>query len=126
MAYLEYGEYLSLGGVCDLTVFNRNIIRASSVIDNNTYGRLKNMSNISINVKACCRDLIEYFATNANINEKPVASWSESAGDVSESVSYGTKDFETFENDVKNIVFDYLFTETDDNGTPVLYKGAAL
>lgn len=122
--YIEYGEYLSMGGACDLTVFQRNIDRACSVLDAYTYGRLEKMSNIPLKVKAACRDLIEYYATNANVSEKGISSWSENAGAVSESVSYESKNTEDIEKDVRNIVFEYLWTVLDDNGTPILYKGA--
>lgn len=124
MTYLEYQEYLELGGVCDETAFKRNIDRACSVIDGYTYNRIEKMSEIPQRAKVLCRDLVEYFATNANINEKGVASWSQSAGAVSESVSYDTKATEDIEKDIKGIIFDYLWYVLDDNGTPILYKGA--
>lgn len=123
--YIEYGEYLSIGGVCDLTAFQRNIDRACSIVDSYTYDRIKKMSSVPFKVKALCRDLIEYYATNANVNEKEVSSWSESAGAVSESMSYMTKSTDDFERDIRNLVFEYLWTVTDDKGTPVLYKGAS-
>ena len=97
MTYLKYQEYLDLGGVCDETAFKRNIDRACSVIDGYTYNRIEKMSEIPQKAKVLCRDLVEYFATNSNINEKGVASWSQSAGAVSESVSYDTKDTEDIE-----------------------------
>ena len=124
MTYLEYQEYLELGGVCDETAFKRNIDRACSVIDGYTYNRIEKMSEIPQRAKVLCRDLVEYFATNVNINEKGVASWSQSAGTVSESVSYDTKATEDIEKDIKGIIFDYLWYVLDDNGTPILYKGA--
>jgi glycosylphosphatidylinositol transamidase (GPIT) subunit GPI8 len=124
MAYLKYQEYLTFGGVLDETAFNRNIDRACSVIDRYTYKRITLMLNVPSEVKALCRDLVEYYATNATVNEKGVSSWSQSAGPVSESVSYESKGSEDIETDVRNIVFDYLWTTLDDNGTPVLYKGA--
>lgn len=124
MTYLEYQDYLELGGVCDVTAFNRNIDRACSEIDNATYNRVAKMSEIPRRVKTCCRDLIEYYATNVNVSEKDVASWSESAGAVSESVSYTTKSADDVKSDVWDIIFSYLFNQIDDNGTPLLYKGA--
>lgn len=122
--YIEYGEYLSMGGICDLTVFQRNIDRACAVIDSYTYDRIANMTSIPLKVKALCRDLIEYYATNANVSEKNIASWSESAGAVSESITYTSQGTEDVEKYVRNLVFEYLWNLVDDNGTPVLYKGA--
>lgn len=123
--YIDYSEYMSMGGIADLTVFNRNIDRACSVLDAYTYGRLENMKTIPTKVKAACRDLIEYYATNANVSEKNIASWSESAGEVSEKISYATKNSDDTEKEVRNIIFEYLWSVVDDNCTPVLYKGAA-
>lgn len=124
MAYLEYGEYLSLGGVCDLTAYQRNIDLACSVIDNATFNRVSKMESVPLRVKTCCRDLIEYYATNASVNEKNVTSWLQSAGTVSESVSYADVSDVEVESTVRRIIFEYLFNQVDDNGTPLLYKGA--
>lgn len=124
MTYLEYQDYLELGGVCDVTAFNRNIDRACSEVDNATFNRVSKMKTIPRRVKTCLRDLIEYLETNASLAEKDIASWSESAGSVSESVSYATKSADDLKKDTWDIIFSYLFNQVDDNGTPLLYKGA--
>lgn len=124
MNYLTYDEYTSLGGVLDTTAFNRNIDRACSIIDNATFKRVHTMTEVPRQVKACCRDLVEYTATNKTTNEKSVASWSESAGAVSESVTYTTKSDEEMQTDIQDILFDYLYMLDDDNGAPLMYKGA--
>lgn len=126
MAYLKYQEYLTLDGVLDETAFNRNIDRACSVIDAYTFNRIGIMAKTPEIVKPLCRDLVEYYATNSNVNEKDVSSWSQSAGPVSESVSYSEKSSDDIEMDIRNLIFEYLWSVTDDNGTPVLYKGASL
>ena len=125
MQYLDYQEYVSIGGVCDTTAFNRNIDRACGVIDNATHNRVECMADVPKQVKALSRDLIEYLATNGNVNEKDVASWSESAGVVSESVSYVTKSKEEMQTDIDGLVYDYLASVTDDCGTPLLYRGCS-
>lgn len=125
MRYIEYQEYLELGGVCDATAFNRNIDRVCGVIDNATHSRVSKMETVPQQVKALCRDLMEYLATNGNVNEKDVASWSESAGVVSESVSYVTKSKEEMQTDIDGLVYDYLASVTDDCGTPLLYRGCS-
>lgn len=124
MNYLKYEEYKNIGGICDVTAFNRYIDRACSSIDNATYNRVSEMTEIPTRVKSCCRDLVEYYSNYGNVSTKGVTSWSESAGAVSESVSYDSKDTEMIKTDVDNIIYDYLFNLTDDNGTPLLYKGA--
>lgn len=123
MEYLSYDEYISLGGVCDLTAFNRNIDRACSVIDRYTQSRVSRMAEVPKRVKTLCRDLIEFYATNSSVNEKEISSRSESAGVVSESVSYVTKSQDDMQNEISELIEDHLWELTDDNGTPLLYKG---
>lgn len=121
MNYLTYDEYTSLGGVCDETAFKRNIDIACSSIDKETFGRVLGMAEIPQRVKVCCRDLVEYYF-NHTLTEKEITSHSESAGGISESVGYTTS-IDT-QNEVKKIIHEYLFTVTDDNSTPLLYRGA--
>lgn len=126
MIYLTYDEYSQkLGGICDVTAFNRYIDRACGIIDNATHNRIECMADVPKQVKALCRDLIEYLATNGNVNEKDVASWSESQGPVSESLSFVTKTKEEMQTDIDGLVYDYLASVTDDCGTPLLYRGCS-
>ena len=61
MIYLTYDEYLEIGGMVDLSAFNRNIARASGMIDNATFCRIEKMSKVPVYAKHLCRDLIEYL-----------------------------------------------------------------
>lgn len=122
MQYLTYEEYISVGGTLEMTAFDRNIDRAFGKIDNATFGRLKKMTEIPRQVKACCRELVEYLANN--VNGKTITSKSQSAGGVSESESYANKSAEDIESEIANIIFDYLGSVKTDNGTPLLYRGA--
>lgn len=122
MQYLTYEEYIGLGGILDVSAFNRNIDYACAVIDNATRRRVESMGKIPNKAKSLCRDLIEYFAENS-IKSKQVASRNQSAGGVSESESYVTKSKEDLQADVDEIIFNYLANEIDDNGTPLLYRG---
>ena len=123
MQYLSYEEYQEIGGTLDLTAFKRNIDRACGFIDLYTKSRLQSVKTVSQRAKACVRDLTEYLAQNLP-NGKAITSKSQSAGGVSESESYATKTLEEASGDMLNIVYDYLATETDDCGTPLLYRGA--
>lgn len=123
MIYLTYEEYLNIGGICDLTAFNRNIDRACGIIDNATHNRIDYMAEVPQRAKALCRDLVEYLARNGT-TENSVTSRSQSAGGVSESESYATKNADDMYGDVQNMLYDYLGNEKDDKGTPLLYKGA--
>lgn len=122
MQYLTYEEYIQIGGTIDLTAFNRNINRACGFVDSYTFRRLREISEIPQNVKFCLRDMVEYLAYNLP-NEKSLQSKSQSAGGVSESESYVTKTPDEVETEMRNIVYDYLFAERDDAGTPLMYRG---
>lgn len=123
MTYLTYTEYKELGGnIIDETAFNRNIDRVCGIIDNATHNRIDCMAKVPQRAKALCRDLIEYLARNLTF-DAVVQSRSQSAGGVSESESYAIKSKEELQADIDGMICDYLMTETDDNGTPLLYRG---
>ena len=122
MIYLTYEEYSNIGGICDLTAFNRNIDRACGIIDNATHNRVDCMADIPQRVKVLCRDLVEYLARYST-SDMVVSSRSQSAGGVSESESYATKTSDDVYGDIQNMIYDYLLNVTDDNGTPLLYRG---
>jgi hypothetical protein len=124
MTYLTYKEYSNMGGVLDLTAFNRNIDRACGVIDNATHNRIECMEEVPQKAKALCRDLVEYLARYST-SDMVVSSRSQSAGGVSESESYVTKTDAELQADIGNMIADYLMAETDDNGTPLLYRGCS-
>lgn len=123
MRYIEYQEYLGIGGICDATAFSRNIDRACGIIDNATHNRIECMAEVPQRAKALCRDLVEYLARYST-SDMVVSSRSQSAGGVSESESYATKTADDMDAEMLNIVYDYLATETDDCGTPLMYRGA--
>ena len=121
MIYLTYEQYKEIGGVLDLTAFNRNIDRACGIIDNATHNRIECMAEVPQRAKALCRDLVEYLVENNGV--KIVTSKSQSAGGVSESESYANKTADDVYGDIQNMLYDYLGNEIDDNGTPLLYRG---
>ena len=123
MQYLTYEEYLEIGGTLDLTAFKRNTDRACGFIDLHTQNRLQSVLEVSQRVKACVRDLVEYLSSNV-LNGKAVTSKSQSAGGVSESESYAIKTTDEISAEMLNIVYDYLMSEKDDCGTPLMYRGA--
>lgn len=123
MIYLTYDEYTGLGGTVDLTAFNRNIARASGIIDNATFCRIEKMSKVPDNAKHLCRDLIEYLVRN-NVTDLTVTSRSQSAGAVSESESYAVKTVEEAQEEITRMIYDYLGGCFDDNDNLLLYRGA--
>ena len=125
MQYLkDHQEYLELGGVCDATAYARFSDRAFGIIDNATHNRIECMAEIPQRAKALCRDLVEYLARYST-SDMVVSSRSQSAGGVSESESYVTKTDVELQADIDNMIVDYLMAETDDNGTPLLYRGCS-
>lgn len=123
MRYIDYDEYTSIGGTLDETTFNQVIVAACALVDRFTFKRLRDVETISENVAACIRDLCDYIYLNNSASNRAVASKSQSAGGVSESESYVTKSNEDLRAEMYDIVLNYLCIETDDNGTPLMYKG---
>ena len=123
MIYLTYTEYKEIGGILEETAFNRNIDRACGVIDNATHNRIVCMEEVPQRAKALCRDLVEYLARYST-SDMVVSSRSQSAGGVSESESYEIKTADDMYGDIQNMIYDYLLNVTNDNGTPLLYRGA--
>ena len=122
MEYITYEEYNEIGGVLDVTAFARYKVRAFSVITKATFGRVKKMLNIPEEVKHLCRDLIEYL--NYNVNQsKNITSESQSQGGASESVSYANKTTADTTEDIEQMIYDYLASVMDDEGTPLIYRG---
>ena len=122
MTYLTYEEYSNMGGVFDLTAFNRNIDRACGIIDNATHNRIECMKEVPQKAKALCRDLVEYLANDFG-SSKQISNHSQSAGGVSESESFVIRSIEERAGEIDDMVKDYLLNEVDDNGTPLLYRG---
>lgn len=124
MQYLNYEEYRSLGGELSETAFNRIVDRVNGIINNATHGRIEKMQTVPVQAKALARDLIEYCVSNP-VAGSNITSKSQSAGNVSESESYTVKTNEEQAADIDNMIFDYLMSVKDDNGTPLLYRGCA-
>lgn len=120
MAYLDYNEYANIGGELEFAAFMKKIGRACAYVDAQTFGRLKGENDVSDAVKACLRDLVDCL----NSTERTLASKSQSVGGVSESENYAVKSASDIDAEMKSIVYDYLYTETDTNGVPLLYRGA--
>lgn len=124
MRYLTYDEYLNVGGALEKTAFERVIVAACAMIDSYTQWRLHYVSKISENVQACVRDLCEYiYNDNCTSSFRTLASKSQAAGGVSESETYTIKSGAEVKAELWNTVFTYLYNESDDNGTPLLYRG---
>lgn len=84
--YLEYDEYLELGGSLAETPFNILEFEARRKIDERTQGRLKNVANVPQEVKMCTFALISSlnsYGNSASGNNKNIASESTDGYSVS-------------------------------------------
>lgn len=122
MQYLDYQEYLNIGGVLDAIAFNRHIMRVCGILRNETCNRIENMSSVPEAVKYCVRDMVEYLEANKTTDIYPT-SQSQSAGGVSESQSYEAKTSDEIKGDIDNIMYDYLLSVKDECGNSLLYRG---
>lgn len=121
MEYLTYEEYTNLGGTLDLTAFNRNITRVYGIIENATQGRIGGLYGVPREVKLLCLELIEYLAEIGK-TDKAVQSKSQSAGGVSESITYA--DNASVQSYIDRMIHDYLGSVRTKDGISILYKGA--
>lgn len=122
MQYLTFEEYSKIGGTLDVTAFNRYSLRTFAIIREKTHGRIDKMETVPEEVKHLCRDLIEYMFHNVT-TDRTVASVSQSQGGASESKSYVNKTTADIEEEINNIIYDYLASVTNDKGIPLLYRG---
>lgn len=122
MRYMTYDEYADIGGALDFASFDRVVDRACGVVDAYTFGRVRNIANVPFAVKCCIRDLCECMAEE---RRGQVASKSQSAGGVSESVTYVTVSRDDANAEIRDIVLDWLMSADDDKGTPLLYRGCS-
>lgn len=122
MFYIDYTDYMNMGGENEEAAFKRNIVRASKMIDEATHNRIKDMECMPFEAKELCRDLVDYLINNVSC-KTILSSKSQSAGNTSESESYVVRDVEQQKTDIDNMICDYLLSVCDDKGTPLLYRG---
>lgn len=122
MTYLTYSEYKNKGGTLDAATFDKHIDFADSIIKNRTYGRIEKMKIIPEEAKSLCREIVD-FAERIKGDSSKVTSKSQSAGAVSESVSYANLTSHDIESELGMLVKTYLGGIKDDEGTPLLYCG---
>lgn len=120
MGYIDYNDYVNMGGGLDFAAFTKRIGRACGYVDAQTFGRLSGEISVSDAVKACLRDLVDFLEST----DRAVSSKSQSIGGVSESENYAIKSKDDITAEMRAIVYDYLYTEVDTNGVPLLYRGA--
>lgn len=115
--YLSYEEYVKLGGDLSIMPFNLIEYECRKDIDDYTYGRLKNLSEQTMDVKLCLNALIKERLEYNKVFGKS----SETVG--SYSVTYDKPDTIEEKQKKSSIIQKYLGESKLDDGTPYLYKG---
>ena len=120
MFNLNYEIYRTMGGQLSESDFNRERIRVECVIKNATHGRLDRMEKIPDEVYSLSVALIDRL----NELRNPVTSRSQNSGGVNESESYAVPNSNEQSAEIAQMMYDYLSPLKDDNGIPLLYRGA--
>ena len=119
--YLEYNEYTNLGGTLKQTPFNLLEYNARKRIDEKTFGRLINLTNIPQEVKLCVFELINVLESYTTTENKGVLS--ENIDGYSISYNKPNKIITEAKNsELDDVITNYLANTTIDN-IPVLYRG---
>lgn len=123
--YLTYDEYVELGGTLQETPFNLLEFEARQNVDKYTFGRLKELKQQNQEVKLCIFKLIdminsynEYETQNKGVASENIDGYS---------ISYSTPNtnfVESKNNEIKNIVKEYLVDCKLEDKTPYMYCGA--
>lgn len=136
---LSHIEYLHMGGKYYPKETGRDgfysaALSAMAMIETATHGRLRNVEGsaeygyecgtVSINdlLKRLLFELVENFGAYAT--RYGVSGKSQSTEGVSESETY--KNVAEREREAEALIFRYLDGITDDNGTPLLYRGCSV
>jgi len=124
--YLLYSEYVSFGGNLSEAAFNRVEFKARKIVDQKTFGRLKNETVISEPVKRLMFELVNTIRNldTEGIDYQPLIASESNDG---YSISFYSGSIMTIEQKQKiisDMIDEYLADEVDSNGTPLLYCGA--
>lgn len=119
--YLDYDEYVALGGSGEFSPFLRLSHRAEAIINHYTQNRVQRMKAVPCAVKHCMVELItSMYAADPATSAVSGALVGFSNDGYSE--SYAKPEVST-DAVYFGVVRDYLASERDDTGTPLLYRG---
>lgn len=121
--YLTYAEYQSYGGTASETAYPLLEFRARKRIDRLTFSRVQDMAEVPEAVKLCMMSLIEIdskMGVEAQVDNPVVTSFSTDGYSESYGKALSVKDADkTMFASIRSV----LWGETDDEGTPLLYRG---
>lgn len=111
--FLTYEEYQDRGGALDSVAFNNAYIKAITLINSYTFGRLKSTQPNEV-IKGLIFELINSY------NDEEMSKVQSQSNDGF-SVSFKTDtNYTTLR---ETTIREFLSTETDNNGIPLLYCG---
>lgn len=122
--YLTYDEYVNYGGSASQTAFPTLELKARKQIDYVTASRIQGMATVPDAVKICMVCIMnmdqatgaEAQATNPQMTSFNTDGYSESYGH--------TLSADDTSKQIKKQIEGMLYGEVDDNGVPLLYRGA--
>lgn len=122
--YLEYEEYVELGGSLERTPFNILELEARKNIDKYTFGRLANLDEQIEETKICVFKLINLINTYSSyenqskgISSENIDGYNVSYSQISENISKAKS------SEIKDIITTCLSGCCLDDKTPYLYCG---
>ena len=122
--YLTYEEYVGYGGSASQTAFPTLEFKARKQIDYLTANRVQGMENIPDSVKLCMVTIMNMDqATGAEAQAVNPQKTSFNTDGYSESYGHSLSADDTAKQ-IKKQITAMLYGETDDNGVPLLYRGA--
>ena len=122
--YLTYQEYVNYGGTVSQTAFPTLEFKARKQIDYLTANRVQNMKNIPESVKLCMVTIMNMDqATGAETQSVNPQKTSFNTDGYSESYGHSLSADDTAKQ-IKKQITAMLYGELDDNGVPLLYRGA--
>lgn len=119
--YLTHQEYQDMGGTLDSAAFFRWEYSARALVDQHTFKRVSRMATTPESVKRLMVELIGMAERQGKEQETPSVT-SFSTDGYSESYAKPMTAIEAA-NAMTALIVQYLSGETDDNGTPLLYRG---
>lgn len=122
--YLTYDEYVKYGGSASQTAFPTLEFKARKQIDYLTASRVQNMQTVPEAVKLCMVCIMNMEqATGAEAQATNPQMTSYNTDGYSESYGHALSADDTAKQ-IKKQVEAMLYGEVDDNGVPLLYRGA--
>ena len=118
--YLTYDEYQKLGGTLTEPTFNRYELRAEKLIDARTFDRIKTEDPVRDCVKALVYELVTQLQQSGIMEDTAqVSSYSNDGVNV----TYASRTRTEVDSDMRELIEEYLYGETDARGCPLLALG---